>query len=465
MASGPNAHPLATAGSYGKPVGGYSNQSAFNNFSYVAHPPHNLHAANGNVSNVNVNKVQPPLHYGAHPSLSPLPGGYPMPPASSLVNAPVFHPSATPSMPSFPSTAISTPSPHPSIPHSHPHAHPHPHPNSTAPVPYNYNPYARTSGLTIPELVKAKRIIPKKAIEVMRSTKGANPQHRPTAITTSSQLPPSLQHNRTFAEDLVIVDVWAKNLQEEIQKIMEIVDDYNYIAMDTEFPGVVARPIGSFKNSHDYHYQTLKCNVDLLKIIQLGLCFCDEDGNMIPGMCTWQFNFKFNLSEDMYAQDSIDLLAKSGIDFKEHDAKGIDVQEFGEILMTSGIVLNDHIKWISFHSGYDYGYLLKVLTCQPLPKDEADFFELLKTYFPCVYDIKYLMKSCEDLKGGLQKVAEKLEVERIGPQHQAGSDSLLTAAAFFKMRSLFFENNIDDDKYMGVLFGLGQNLQQRKKSL
>jgi len=31
------------------------------------------------------------------------------------------------------------------------------------------------------------------------------------------------------------------------------------------------------------------------------------------------------------------------------------------------------------------------------------------------------------------------------------------------MRSLFFENNIDDDKYMGVLFGLGQNLRTDKK--
>jgi len=270
--------------------------------------------------------------------------------------------------------------------------------------------------------------------------------------------------NKVNAKEM-FVDVWAHNLHQELARIMDIVDDYPYIAMDTEFPGVVARPIGSFKNSHDYHYQTLKCNVDLLKIIQLGLSFCDEEGNLLPGTCTWQFNFKFNLSEDMYAQDSIDLLAKSGIEFKEHDSKGIDVNDFGEILMTSGIVLNEDIKWISFHSGYDYGYLLKVLTCQALPKQEGQFFDLLHTYFPCVYDIKYLMKSCENLKGGLQKVAEQLQVERIGPQHQAGSDSLLTAATFFKMRHVFFENKIDDEKYMGVLFGLGLNLGEKHPSL
>lgn len=45
---------------------------------------------------------------------------------------------------------------------------------------------------------------------------------------------------------------------------------------DTEFPGVVARPVGSFASHTDFQYQTLRCNVDLLKIIQLGLTFSDK---------------------------------------------------------------------------------------------------------------------------------------------------------------------------------------------
>lgn len=64
---------------------------------------------------------------------------------------------------------------------------------------------------------------------------------------------------------------------------------------DTEFPGVVARPIGSFSSHTDYHYQTLRCNVDLLKIIQLGITFADENGELADDCPTWQFNFKFNL--------------------------------------------------------------------------------------------------------------------------------------------------------------------------
>lgn len=266
------------------------------------------------------------------------------------------------------------------------------------------------------------------------------------------------KNKHLFDESRLIVDVWSHNLSMELAKIMNILDDYPNIAMDTEFPGVVARPIGCFKNSGDYKYQTLKCNVDLLKIIQLGLTFCDDEGNLPPGTSTWQFNFKFNLQEDMYAQDSIDLLLESGIKFNNNRENGIDVSDFAEQLMVSGIVLNDDIKWISFHSSYDYGYLLKVLTCQALPKEESDFFDLLKTYFPCLYDIKYLMISCDNLRGGLQKVAEEIGLERIGPQHQAGSDSLLTASIFYEIKNLYFENNIDDEKFSGKLYGIGKDL-------
>jgi len=256
------------------------------------------------------------------------------------------------------------------------------------------------------------------------------------------------------SEEVDIREVWAYNLEEEMALIRDVIEDYQYIAMDTEFPGIVARPIGSFRSTADYHYQTLRCNVDLLKIIQLGLTITDENGKLPKGPCTWQFNFKFNLNEDMYAQDSIELLTRSGIEFKKHEEHGIDVNDFGELLMSSGVVLNDKITWTSFHSGYDFGYLLKLLTCSPLPPEESEFFEQIKLFFPCIYDIKYLMKSCKSLKGGLNELAEDLKIERIGPQHQAGSDSLLTSATFFKMRKLFFENQIDDSKYMGILYGL-----------
>lgn len=53
--------------------------------------------------------------------------------------------------------------------------------------------------------------------------------------------------------------------------------------------------------------------------------------------------------EDMYAQDSIELLTTSGIQFKKHEEEGIETLFFAELLMTSGVVLCDGIKWLSFH--------------------------------------------------------------------------------------------------------------------
>ena len=39
----------------------------------------------------------------------------------------------------------------------------------------------------------------------------------------------------------------------------------------------------------------MRCNVDLLKIIQVGLTIADEDGNYPQDVSTWQFNFHFSI--------------------------------------------------------------------------------------------------------------------------------------------------------------------------
>ncbi|GMG98952.1 hypothetical protein Nepgr_000792 [Nepenthes gracilis] len=255
-----------------------------------------------------------------------------------------------------------------------------------------------------------------------------------------------------------IRNVWNQNLEEEFALIREIIDKYPYVAMDSEFPGVVIRPVGNFKSITDYNYQTLKDNVDMLKLIQLGLTLSDEKGNYptcgTDKYCVWQFNFReFDVSEDVYASDSIELLKQCGIDFQKNNEMGIDSNRFAELLMSSGIVLNDCIRWVTFHSGYDFGYMLKLLTCRSLPDTQAGFFHLINMYFPMVYDIKHLMKFCNSLHGGLDKLAEQLEVERIGICHQAGSDSLLTCATFMKLKEEFFKGSTE--KYAGVLYGLG----------
>ncbi|GAD91868.1 CCR4-NOT core complex subunit Caf1, putative [Paecilomyces variotii No. 5] len=288
-----------------------------------------------------------------------------------------------------------------------------------------------------------------------------------------------------------IRDVWRHNLAQEMAVLRSLVERYPYISMDTEFPGIVARPIGSFTNKADYHYQTLRCNVDLLKMIQLGITLFNADGevppptaadtngsyanSLVPAPCTWQFNFKFSLENDMYAQESTSMLAKAGIDFTMHDKNGIDPFEFGALLMSSGLVLLDDVHWISFHSGYDFGYLMKIMLCQPLPDDEEEFHKLLNIFFPSLFDIKYLMKHAGrnqavndspltpaaaqiltnlGQKSGLQDIADELGVKRVGIAHQAGSDSLVTGEIYWKMRQLVFNGSIDESKYSGQIWGL-----------
>ena len=259
----------------------------------------------------------------------------------------------------------------------------------------------------------------------------------------------------TFTSSSEIREVWSFNLYEEFMQICQLVQEFPFVAMDTEFPGIVAKPVGNFTSMDEYKYQLVKCNVDLLKMIQLGVTLFDAQGNRPPGVCTWQFNFKFSLTEDLYAEDSIDLLMSSGIQFQMHSTEGIEPAAFAEMLLGSGLVLMDNITWLTFHSAYDFGYLLSQLTSQSLPESETEFLETLRVYFPNMYDIKYLMASTENLNGGLQKVANELRVKRIGHQHQAGSDSLLTGEVFFKMYEKYFHGGLDDLKYNGHICGLG----------
>ncbi|KKK15027.1 hypothetical protein P175DRAFT_0509919 [Aspergillus ochraceoroseus IBT 24754] len=289
-----------------------------------------------------------------------------------------------------------------------------------------------------------------------------------------------------------IRDVWKHNLAQEMAVLRQLVEKYPYISMDTEFPGIVARPIGSFTNKADYHYQTLRCNVDLLKMIQLGITLFSPEGevpppnatdasgnplgnSLVPAPCTWQFNFRFSLEDDMYAQESTAMLAKAGIDFATHEKNGIDPFEFGALLISSGLVLLDDVHWVSFHSGYDFGYLMKIMLCKPLPENEEEFHGLLNIFFPSLYDIKYLMKhagrnqAVNDTpltpaaaqiltnlgqKSGLQDIADELGVKRVGIAHQAGSDSLVTGEIYWKMRQLVFSGTIDEAKYSGQIWGL-----------
>lgn len=254
------------------------------------------------------------------------------------------------------------------------------------------------------------------------------------------------QHNHT------IKDVYQDNFTEELKNISSLIQTYRFIAMDTEFPGVVYQ---STSNTRDSYYRTIKANVDNLKIIQLGITLCDEHGNFPEGTSTWQFNFKFNLNNDVYSNESIALLTNSGINFDNLAAKGLQMQHFGELVMTSGLVLNEHLHWISFHGIYDFAYFLKILTGLPLPETEPQFFDILECFFPNYYDIRHLVRFFDNLRGSLSKLGQELQIMRIGTQHQAGSDSIITAEIFFKLKRDYLNEESLREEDRNILFGIG----------
>ena len=50
--------------------------------------------------------------------------------------------------------------------------------------------------------------------------------------------------------------------------------------------------------------------------------------------------------------------------------------------------------------------------------------------------------------------------QRVGGEHQAGSDSLLTAAVWWRMRQVYQTEIGDTSRWTGILFGLGSQQAQ-----
>lgn len=93
-------------------------------------------------------------------------------------------------------------------------------------------------------------------------------------------------------DDSGIKEVWAENLDEEMLKISKLLETYPNISMDTEFPGFYKKnETGAIQDA----YTLIKSNVDILKLIQVGITLSDDQGNMPSPINTWQFNLKFDL--------------------------------------------------------------------------------------------------------------------------------------------------------------------------
>ncbi|KAB5513982.1 hypothetical protein DKX38_027888 [Salix brachista] len=249
-----------------------------------------------------------------------------------------------------------------------------------------------------------------------------------------------------------ITAVWRQNFQHEIFRLDAALFKFPLVSFDTEFPGFFRNtPIGATESTR---YEDLKHNVDHSRMIQFGITVADVSGN-IGG--TWEFNLRFDLSRDLFVSQSIQFLQDNGIDFDRLRRDGIHFDMFAQLL-SRVVARHRNLCWVTFHGLYDLSHTLKTVTNRPLPPSVAAFASQLGIVFGDVVDIKYMARFCHGLRGGemgLAAIAKILKVERVGGAHQAGSDSLLTARVYTKMRMAY---EIDETLFAGCLYGISARI-------
>ncbi|KAM7254122.1 hypothetical protein ACFE04_031804 [Oxalis oulophora] len=283
----------------------------------------------------------------------------------------------------------------------------------------------------------------------------------------------------TTTRKVVVRQVWASNLLQEICYINQALFDHTFVAIDTEFPGTIYQPaidkafFATMNPNHTYFF--MKSNVEDLKLIQLGLTLTNAQGKL-PNFGSpsesyiWQFNFRdFDMTKDLYNRKSIEFLTTHGIDFESHRNYGIHTAEFAWVFLNSNLVAwKSNLTWVTFHGGYDFGFMIKILTQDSLPSDLPSFIRYVVWYFGNkVYDVKQMIKPLKTWYGGLNKLAKGLNVERqVGNCHQAGSDSLLTIQTYWKLVKVYEERyrengNKTMSKNERTLYGLEIKVAER----
>ena len=273
----------------------------------------------------------------------------------------------------------------------------------------------------------------------------------PPSLKSSSKNIQNSPSKRKSSSDSGIIEVFNDNFLEEMKNLISLLNEYNYIGMDTEYPGIVYN-LQSY--TEDFYYKLMKMNVEELKLIQLGITLSNKYGEHPHPYHTWQFNFKFDPIKDKSSPSSMKLLINSGINFSLLKNNGIEHKEFFEEFKTSGLVLNPKINWISFHGSYDFAYLLNNLLNTALPGNEQEFTKILGLYFPNHYDLKLLIRGKKQMRGSLNNLARYLDVEREGKIHQAGSDSYVTINAFWKLINYKYISKEELLENKNILFGI-----------
>ncbi|EOA38936.1 hypothetical protein CARUB_v10011336mg [Capsella rubella] len=247
--------------------------------------------------------------------------------------------------------------------------------------------------------------------------------------------------------------VWRSNVDDEMARMKLCLKSFPLIAFDTEYPGMI---IPTFIDSSDEEwFIALKGNVENTKLIQCGFTLFNSKGE-IGG--TWEFNFSnFGDPSDSRNDASIEFLRRHGLDLQRIRDHGIDMFGYAFFPKLMAMFRSQRlVEFITFQGAYDFAYLLCILNNGKLPDTHGEFALEVVKVFGLVYDTKVMAGYCHGLGEhlGLSKLAQLLNITRVGRAHHAGSDSLVTALVFTKLKQVN-----DDTRYAkGLIYGIGKRM-------
>ncbi|XP_077535769.1 CCR4-NOT transcription complex subunit 7-like [Haemaphysalis longicornis] len=156
---------------------------------------------------------------------------------------------------------------------------------------------------------------------------------------------------RVPAEPSAFREVRASIKDEELDTLMHLLQKYNHVAVDTEFPGVLVRPANKLQPSH-FQHSLVRGNVNMLKHIQLGFSFLDKNREPAPYSYTSSHHHHLDVTTEgtwaMSASPSItppalDKITKPRCDVFTPDETGRGDEAVSPALLVAGVPLRHYL--------------------------------------------------------------------------------------------------------------------------
>ncbi|KAF3786727.1 putative CCR4-associated factor 1-like protein 10 [Nymphaea thermarum] len=217
-------------------------------------------------------------------------------------------------------------------------------------------------------------------------------------------------------------------------------------------PSPASSSAGATLPTLDENYAFFRQRANAVRLLQLGLTFSDEGGNLPKDPMTgerylWEFNVKVAKSMDEIDAVFRQHLTEKGIDVDYNMKHGIHPDMLCTGIWCMETLMKERIRWVVFSGCAAFSPLLNIMRPEQLPVRREAFLDAVKLYFSKFYELRQLMSGC-GLSGTLEETANVLGVGVTEGEmfNQAGPDSLLTLQVFLGLRKRHFRRGIPEDQ-------------------